>query len=81
MPPAPGPGLPILGWSMVAGDLRPAHFLGIHAAQLVPLAGAAIVAARIARPRRALVAFAAAYAALWLALVVQALLGLPLVRL
>ena len=81
LPPAPGPGLPILGWSMVAGDLRPAHFLGIHAAQLVPLAGAAIVAARIARPRRALVAFAAAYAALWLALVVQASLGLPLVRL
>ena len=80
LPPAPGPGLPILGWSMVAGDLRPAHFLGIHAAQLIPLAGAALVAANVANPRRGVRVVAAGYVLLWLALLAQAFMGVPLVR-
>lgn len=34
-----GPGVPFLGWSLTAGDLRIAHFLGMHGMQILPLAG------------------------------------------
>lgn len=32
-----GQGLPFVNWSSVAGDLRIAHFIALHAIQIIPL--------------------------------------------
>ncbi len=76
-----GPGLPILNWSTRAGDLRAAHFVGLHALQAVPLAGFLFSRARQTRPRFPAAAwtvcFAALYTAVGLYLYFQAMRGVP----
>ena len=83
-----GPGLPVLGWSTVAGDLRIPHFVGMHALQVLPLALVALELAarrvtvlRDVRVRAALVrTLAAGYAGLVALVTWQALRGQSVVR-
>jgi hypothetical protein len=76
-----GPGLAFLGWSTIGGDLRIAHFVGMHALQALPLLAAALgttrrlgEAARLGLVRTA----AAAYTGLVVLLTWQALRAQPL---
>lgn len=71
--------LPLLGWSTETGDLRPAHFLALHAMQVLPVAGL-LADRRAARNARLLVWLAAVgYAALTFGVFAQALAGRPLI--
>jgi hypothetical protein len=75
-----GPGLAGTGWSTEHGDLRVAHFVGLHAIQALSIV-AFLLSRRLdrkARVRLVLVA-AASYAALYVVLLIQAFRGVPLV--
>ncbi|WP_037315907.1 hypothetical protein [Amycolatopsis orientalis] len=82
-----GPGLPILGWSTVGGDLRIPHFIGLHALQVLPLLALAlgVLAARYPRLRdgvlrtRLVLIAGAGYAGLLALLTWQALRGQSIV--
>jgi hypothetical protein len=78
-----GPGLPVVGWSTTAGDLRPAHFLGLHGMQVLPFL-AALLARRRSRSesqRLALVrTVGVAYFGLMTVLAIQALRALPITQ-
>jgi hypothetical protein len=83
-----GPGLPLLGWSTVGGDLRILHFVGMHALQVIPLALIVIelLSRRIAALRDVTVRFglvlivAATYATVLALVTWQALRGQSIVN-
>ena len=73
--------VPLFGWNRGGGDLRVAHFLGIHAEQAIPLL-AALVAGRRERTRWAALGLGTlAYVALTLAVFAQAVAARPLLPL
>lgn len=75
---AQGGHVPIFGWNRSGGDLRVAHFFGIHAEQLIPILLA--LAAPLAAPRRWLVLVSGVflYVIVTLAVFAQAVGGRPL---
>ncbi|KAA9135973.1 hypothetical protein [Microbacterium caowuchunii] len=83
-----GPGLPLVGWSTVGGDLRIPHFIGMHALQVIPLALLALeLLARcippLADPRirlEVLTVVIITFSATLVTVTVQALLGQSIVQ-
>ena len=75
-------GIPLFGWSRSGGDLRVAHFAGLHATQIIPLT-AWCIAHRFAEEKRkaAVVAVALCTVVATGVLFVQARSGLPLIPL
>jgi hypothetical protein len=70
--------LPFFGWSTEVGDLRPAHFLSLHALQVLPLIG--LWADRTDQGITTIWVAGFIYSALTVTLFIQALFGQPLIR-
>ncbi|HEV7782382.1 MAG TPA: hypothetical protein VGO58_14005 [Chitinophagaceae bacterium] len=68
-----GPGLPLVNWSSEHGDLRIAHFAGIHSLQALPLLGF-----YIAKTKKQIILLSLLYFAVVTTLFVQAITGNPL---
>ena len=78
---AVGGAVPIFGWNRAGGDLRVAHFLGIHAQQAIPIL-ALLIAKHAPRTRWLLLgAGSLAYVAVTLGIFFQAIGGRPLLPL
>jgi hypothetical protein len=78
-----GPGLPFVNWSTRGGDLRAAHFLGLHALQVLPLAGFLIGRNKkwaIGQKTAYVLALSGVYALLLAGLYFQAIRGSPVLR-
>ena len=77
-PPPGGATVPLMGWSLTVGDLRPAHFVSIHGMQALPVLGLWLDR-RGSKNRRILWGAAVLWSVLGLALFAQALAGRPLI--
>jgi hypothetical protein len=80
-----GPGLPLVGWSTVGGDLRIGHFVGLHGLQALPLLAillSTVFGRRLDERTRArlLLVAGASYAVLTVSLTWQALRAQPLLH-
>ncbi len=79
--PAGAPTILFTGWSGVVGDLRPAHFASLHIMQVLPVLALWLDPRGDAQAVRSVRIGAIGYSAVTLALFVQAMMGLPLIRL
>lgn len=70
-----GPGLPVVNWSRQYGDLRIAHFFGMHALQVLPLLGFYLL-----RTKVQVIGVSIFYFLGVMALFIQAMQGVPLFR-
>ena len=70
-----GPGLPLLNWSTVLGDYRVAHFAGMHALQILPIAGYYLFT-----NTRTLAIFSVVYIGICFLVFIQAMMKLPLIK-
>ena len=78
-----GPGLPVVGWNVDAGDLRVAHLIGLHGVQVIPFVAFLLMRSRLDDRRRLIVLgiFSAGYTLLGVLLFWQAIAGTPLLEL
>jgi hypothetical protein len=77
-----GRGLPVTGWSVEHGDLRIAHFIGMHGLQVLPLLAWWIGRRGLPQGTQRLLifSFAGSYLALFFLLLWQAFRGQPIVQ-
>lgn len=75
-----GPGLPVVDWNTEAGDLRPAHLVGLHGVQVIPMFAYWLSRRRLTEGRQLalVIAFSVVYSAVGVALFVQATRGIPM---
>ncbi|MDA4845137.1 hypothetical protein [Hoeflea poritis] len=79
--PEGAPTIPLFGWSGVTGDLRPAHFLSLHAMQVLPLLAFWLERRKVKRAIRVVRSVAVGYTLVTLTVFSMALAGIPLIPL
>lgn len=73
-----GPGLPFVNWSTRGGDLRAAHFIGMHALQVVPVFAWAMTRLRPYAATGLTIVFGISYFLIFTAIFLQAMAGRPI---